>query len=223
MEFIYKLDTRRFESKRERKRYDSLRGNADAYPRTLNEAYKFASDFSIGQHGAYQRREEISNAYVAETVYVTKARVPVKGKGSNMVERGSPTSSAPIQDKRSTSSTVKCYVCGKMGHYARDCEKRQVAGETALVITGTARSHTWKTDDGESDEDEWEIANVPATETCFFSKYDVLLGNEASLNVFRNRDLIRNIRRSTQTITMHGVANGARGVNLELEGEFNEL
>ena len=51
----------------------------------------------------------------------------------------------------------------------------------------------------------------------------MLLDNEASLNVFKNRDLIKNIRRSGRTITMHGVANGAKGVNIELEGEFNEL
>ena len=133
MEFLYKLDSRRYESMRERMRYDALKGHADAYPATLNAAYKFASEYSVGQHGAYQRKEETSNAYVTDAAYVTKARDPVKGKGSNIVERGSPTLLAPIPKKRSSSSTVKCYVCGKMGHYARDCEKRQDTEEPALI------------------------------------------------------------------------------------------
>ena len=204
-------------------RYDALRGHEDAFPLTLNAAYKFASEWSMNYHGAYQGREEASNAYVTETAYVTKARDPVKGKGRNIEERGSPISPAPTQKKSSSSATVKYYVCGKIGHYARDCEKRQETEEKALVTAGTVRSHTWRTDCGDSDEDEWEIANVTATETCFFSKYDVLLDYEASLNVFRSRDLNKNIRRSGRTITMHGVANRAKGVNIELEGEFNEL
>ena len=77
MEFLYKLDSRRYESMRERMRYDALKGHADAYPATLNAAYKFASEYSVGQHGAYQRNEETSNAYVTDAAYVTKARDPV--------------------------------------------------------------------------------------------------------------------------------------------------
>ena len=67
------------------------------------------------------------------------------------------------------------------------------------------------------------MANVTATEACFFSKYDVLLDNEASLNVFSNRDLVKNLRKSTRSITMHGVESNSSGVNIEMEGEFNEI
>ena len=67
-------------------RYDALRGHEDASPLTLNAAYKFASEWSMNYHGAYQRREETSNAYVTETAYVTKAWNLVKGKGRNSTE-----------------------------------------------------------------------------------------------------------------------------------------
>ena len=218
MEFLYKLDSRRYKTMLERMRYDALRGHADAFPATLAQAYIMASEYPMTDRASAYERDERSHAYVTDSAYVTKARDPVKGKGSNIAERGLPEDNR----KRPSSSTVKCYVCGKIGHYARDCPKRKDGDETALVTTGPSKSRTWRTD-GESDDDEWEIANVTATETCFFSKYDVLLDNEASLNVFRNRDLVRNIRRSARSITMHGVENGSNGVSIELEGEFNEL
>lgn len=64
---------------------------------------------------------------------------------------------------------------------------------------------------------------MTSTEACFSSKYDVLLYNEASLNVFRNQDLVKNLRVSACTITTHGVEENSDGVKVNMEGEFNEI
>ena len=45
---------------------------------------------------------------------------------------------------------------------------------------------------GESSE--WGIALVTAVERCCFTQYDVLLENEASLNIFKNAELLTDVR-----------------------------
>ena len=221
MEFIYKLDSRRYRGMIASMRHDALKGHADAFPATLHAAYSIASDWNADDHRSYQGGGDVSNAYVTETALVTKARDPVKGasKGNNIVQRGL---TVGVGKRKTSSSSIICYVCGIAGHYARDCEQRKAPEEKALVATGGRKSSTWRSE-GESDDDEWEIANVTATESCFFSKYDVLLDNEASLNVFRNSDLVKNLRVSARTVTMHGVENNSNGVKVDLEGEFNEI
>ena len=220
MEFIYKLDSRRYRGMIASMRHDALKGHADAFPATLHAAYSIASDWHGDDHSSYHGGGDMHNAYVTESALVTKARDPAKGtsKGSN-TQRGMPMGSIK---KKSSSSTVICYVCGIAGHYARDCDQRKAPEERALVAAASTKSHTWRSE-GESDCDEWELAYVTSTESCFFSKYDVLLDNEASLNVFRNRDLVKNLRVSARTVVMHGVEDNSNGVKVDMEGEFNEI
>ena len=49
---------------------------------------------------------------------------------------------------------------------------------------------------------------MTASEVCLFSQYDDLLDNEASLNIFSNKDLLTGIRRAERTIKVSGVQSG---------------
>ena len=51
----------------------------------------------------------------------------------------------------------------------------------------------------------------------------MLLDNQASINVFRNPDLLKEIRKSTKEIVLNGVQTSAGGVKIDEEGDFNEV
>jgi Zinc knuckle len=101
---------------------------------------------------------------------VTKARDPDNGAKA-------------AGSKGKKAAEVICFVCGATGHYARDCEKRKGIGK-ALVASSAA------VDEEEQQADEWDLALVTNEEMVFFSQHDILLDNEASINIFQNRDLL---------------------------------
>jgi hypothetical protein len=134
---------------------------------------------------------------------VSKAKDPEKG-----------VKAAGSKEKKT--AEITCFVCGAIGHYARDCEKRKGV-EKALVATATV-------DDGKDEEqDEWDLALVTNVHNVFFSKYDVLLDNEASLNIFSNRNLLTGVRDAEKKVMVGGIQRGASGVKVTEEGEFRDV
>ena len=72
-------------------------------------------------------------------------------------------------------------------------------------------------EDYEGESSEWGIALVTGDEICCFSTYDVLLDNEASLNIFNNAELLTDLRKSESTIRVSGIQQGG-GVSVDREG-----
>ena len=66
------------------------------------------------------------------------------------------------------------------------------------------------------------VALVASCEKVLFTQYDVLLDNEASLNIFSNGDLLTGLRKSDKTINVGGIQLG-EGVTVNMEGDFGEL
>ena len=85
-----------------------------------------------------------------------------------------------------------------------------------VVATGKADS---------SDEEEYdnEIAYVTTCELVLFSRDDVLLDSQASVNVFCNPLLLRNVRKSDRQVVLNGVQSKAEGVKITLEGDFDDV
>ena len=119
LEFIMKLDPKRYKRMLAQMRNDALRKDPDAYPKTLASAYRIASGWSNEDPGVGGHGIENHNAFLADTAFVTKAKDPEKGGKS-------------AGSKAKKPNEITCFVCGVVGHYARDCEKRKV-GEKGIA------------------------------------------------------------------------------------------
>ena len=209
LDFIMRLDTKRYHRMLSQMRNDALREAPEAYPQTLAAAFRIASGWTGEGTSGGSTGYETHSAFLADTAYV-KSSIP----------------KVETVDKKqhSVGSQRVCYVCGKPGHIANRCAHRKygqgTGTETALITDGEY---------DKSDVNEWNTAlvmdgkdeqEVKAQDVCLFSKHEVLLDNEASLSVFSNSELLVNMRQSRRTVTMKGVQNDKEGVRISTEGDF---
>jgi hypothetical protein len=126
------------------------------------------------------------------------------------------TPPAPKPEKKKKAE-IECYVCGGC-HFARDCDQRKGSKEKAHVTFDTPKS------EGEEEElEEWGSALIAIQKTCLFSKYELLLDNQASLNIFGNKDLLINVRSAEKSIALRGIQSGAKAVRLDKLGDFKDF
>lgn len=68
-----------------------------------------------------------------------------------------------------------------------------------------------------------EVTYITSAEMVLFSRDDVLFDSQASVNVFCNEKLLKNVRKSEKRVVLNGVQAKADGVIIELEGDFGEV
>ena len=125
MDFIHKLDAKRYEKMLVHMRRNALWNDVDAYPATLASALRIASgwvDEGSSSHKPIPPGDTHSAFVTADLNLVTKSKD--KSKAS--------TSSGDTGRKR-VLGDVECYSCGEMGHYARDCKAKKAGPDSALV------------------------------------------------------------------------------------------
>ena len=206
LEFILKLDAKRYGKMLAQMRNDALRSVAGAYPPTLAAAFRIASGWSnpdLRETNSAVTKHSGADSN-AGTAFVTKASQPITA-----------TAKSPKNPKRSASS-IKCFVCGETGHYARECDKRaESTKETALVA---------KEDQDDDQSENWKAVYLTGNaKTVLFTDYDILLDNEASISIFRNKSLLSKIQNASEPITLKGVQRAAPGIRVSREGTFREL
>lgn len=64
---------------------------------------------------------------------------------------------------------------------------------------------------------------VTTVERVLFSRDDVLLDSQASVNVFCNRELLSNVRRSAMKVVLNGIQAKASGVTIDQEGDLRDI
>lgn len=97
-----------------------------------------------------------------------------------------------------------------------DCRKKKSTDKALVAKDSTG-------DDYEEESDDDEVAYVTTLERVLFSRDDVLLDGQASVNVFCNRELLSNVRESTTKVILKGVQAKASGVTINQEGEFRDV
>ena len=204
LDFLGKLDPRRYKAMNDMMKNDALRSKPDAYPKTLPAAFRIASRWSGDETALTPTPGAPNAAYVTDNAPVTTAKEPEKKAGK--------TGGA----KKKSLTDVECFVCEEKGHYARDCPQRKSSKAKAHV------SVEEPDEDDLNEQDEWGLALVSSVEKCCFSRFDVLLDNEASLNIFNNADLLTGMRKAEKSIKVSGIQLGA-GVTVDREGDFGEL
>ena len=213
MDFLHKLDPKRFEKRR--KMLNHMRRNAicnagESYPATLAEALRIASawpDEGSNSSNPNPSGTDTHSAFItADSAFVTKSKDPDAKKQSTH-----PTADKLPSGKKKSLAEVECYVCDEFGHYARDCRDRKAAAK-ALVTKSNDRAV-----------DEEGSVFVTASEVVLFSKDDVLLDSQASVNVFCNPLLLQNVRKSDRQVLLSGEQSGASGVRITQEGDFKDV
>ena len=202
IEFLSKLDPKRYTCMLTVMRNNAVQNLPHSYPSTLAGAYRIAASWT-NVNGAAPLGSEQHSAFLTDLAMTTKE----KGPGKKAREKTVPTK------KKSTSSVI-CFVCGLAGHYARDCENRKIS-DLAL--------YTAAEDDIDEDDRTVESAFVSSAEVVLFAKSHILLDNQASVNVFCNKNLLTDIRRSEHGILLKGVQANAEAVRVDMEGDFGEV
>ena len=205
LDFVCKLDPKRYRSMLAKMRNSALNMEEGAYPQSLSAAYRIASGWANeeerGFHGA-----ESHSAFAFEN---SKTPALTTTKPSDDKKK------ATMKTKRG--SKVICYVCGASGHYAKTCPLRKKGPDSAMVAEHI-NNH-----DSDDDEEYYEEAAYVSTETVLFSRDDVLLDSQASVSVFCNENLLSEVGESANIITLNGVQSGAPGIKIRQEGQFREL
>ena len=204
LDFILKLDPKRYKRMHDDIKNDALRCFADAYPETLAAAYRIASQWTDSEHTQYGGAAGNAAAFVTDGALVTTNKDPAEKVPSKTWGARKKT---PLTD-------ITCHVCGVNGHFARNCSERKLSSEKAH--TTSSENHD------DVDSDDYDVALVTTAETCLFSRYDILLDNEASLNNFNDADLLTGLRKSEKQINVGDIQVGGE-VAVTQEGDFGEL
>ena len=76
--------------------------------------------------------------------------------------------------------------------------------------------HSTEPNDYEDEEHYDEAAYVTTAAAAMFTREDVLLDSQASVNVFCNAELLKDIGSSNKEITLQGVQAGVSGIKIAL-------
>jgi hypothetical protein len=181
------------------------------YPNTAAEAMQLAQTYRsdgrmIGDMVSGGKDTE-------ESAYVTQ-EYKYKNKNKNKgYKRKSDTESDDPEKVRDYSS-VECYLCKQRGHFRNKCPmlaeaEKYLKAKKLKSENETKQATVTKTDKNKNDKSgdvAFMVHDVAfANKKSLLDEYDILCDNQATINIFKNKDMLVNVTRASESISVGGV------------------
>jgi hypothetical protein len=185
-----------------------VRADRDRYGKLIKE---IENDYLKGHNNCPKTPTEAYNLLVNYRNYVTVNKRNISQGGLDQVafitegKRQKVDKNFKIDKDFLKFPNIKCFKCGQFGHCKSDCP-------------GKKRTSTEDTDAEGENEVQSALMTMHVTLAIMKSEINlmwILCDNESTIDIFKNKDLITNIRKSENPIKLKGIEGNTIVVDLE--------
>ena len=190
--FILGADRTRYGRLIENMENSFLQGQ-DTYPKTVNNAYNLIANWKQDPRNLMRAIGSINDGITFTTTTeanddaTTLTTSSSIGKGDKGKNKG-----------KQSKSHIKCFKCNTMGHYSNECPNEEITSDI-MLMDGI--------EDGEFNETGFSCLQHGNDKNINNNKQInpmwMLLDSCSTVNIFYNKDMLTNIRKTNATMTIH--------------------
>ena len=192
--FILSADRSRYGRYIEDLENNYLQG-VNKYPKTVTAAFNLLTNWKQDPRHMMRIVGQVNDG--VSFTNVDEATAPKNVASVAMVVQGASGAKAKPH--------VLCFRCKQNGHYANDCPNEQESGAT-MLLAGIEEGEFNELDDFQFLQHGESGANVVLQtndKPSQVSKTWILLDNQSTVDVFANKTMLKNLRQSNSTMTIH--------------------